>query len=97
MKKVALALVLSILVQSVPMAIFASSAPPPAPDEVINPRTGAILALFVGYLLLTDNHGSAPSAKASGDEFKDLNNNPAFKNLLNQTAGGSMSTLDILK
>ena len=91
MKKIAFVLALGFMLQSVPSRVLASVGPPPPV-----PGAGAVAALaLLGFTLFGGDNSSA-NAK-TGNEFADLNNNPAFKDLLKQQAGGSMNTLDILK
>ena len=86
MKKIALVMALGFLVQMVPVGAQASS--PSGPG-------GAVAVALLGFSLFGD---SSSSAKAkTGNEFADLNNNPAVTNLLKQQAGGSSNTLEILK
>jgi hypothetical protein len=91
MKKIALMVVLGLLLQIVPAKVLASGPPPPGTSIV------AIGALAVLGVVIFEDNQSKPSAKATGNEFQDLNNNPAFSSLLKQMAGGSLNTLEILK
>ena len=91
MKKIALILAVVLLAQFIPSKSQASYGPSPTSPAIL---LGAAVA---GYFLLFDAAPAKPTAKATGNEFQDLNNNPAFKNLLNQAAGGSLNTLEILK
>jgi hypothetical protein len=89
MKKIAFAAALSLLAQVVPAN--AISLPPPSehyPGAVI-----AIIGTTLGSMSSTD---TANETIAKG-EFEQLNSILENTALLTQTAGGSMSTLDILK
>ena len=81
------AVVLGLLLQSVPSNAHASYSTKPA-------SIGVVVGL--GLLALGIFDGVASSAKATGTEFEKLNNNPAFPTLLKQMAGGSLSTVEIL-
>ena len=92
MKKIALVLALGLLIQSFPTNSMASSGPPPPPAPTILGAAALITVAFFGLGIF----GGAASTKATGTEFEKLNNNPAFPTLLNQMAGGSLNTVEIL-
>ncbi len=92
MKKLALVLTFGLLLQIVPVKGFASETPAVVPEIT----GGVIAALVTTFLILTDGN-SSNEAKATGNEFTDLNNKPGFTSLLKQMAGGSLNTVEILK
>jgi hypothetical protein len=73
--------------------------PPPVP--VVGGGGGLVaVALFTDLFGLGPSKSKAwaPQTKGLGlAEFPALNGNPQFSDLLNQTAGGSSNTLDILR
>jgi hypothetical protein len=94
MKKIALLLVLALglLIQTIP----ARASEPPPTSPVPEAITGAgALGIALLALILFEDH-SSDKAKAKGNEFASLNDNPAFSTLLKQMAGGSLTTVDIL-
>jgi hypothetical protein len=94
MKKIALVLVLGLLLQ-VPATVMASDGPPPKTSSAVLLGAAVVTSVLVFFGGAAATAGA--SAKKSGNEFADLNNNGSFKTLLNQVAGGSLNTLDILK
>lgn len=98
MKKIALALIMGLLIQVVPMTVMASDGPPPPPPVGGQIAAGALLGAAIGaYFVFFEGGSKASAAKKTGNEFVDLNNNTSFKTLLGQVAGGSKDTLEILK
>lgn len=83
-------MVLGISMQFIPTRVGAVVTPPVE-------RIGGLLGAGVIGFLIFGEGGAAAKAKTTGNEFADLNNNGSFKTLLNQVAGGSLNTLDILK
>lgn len=97
MKKIALALIFGLLLQ-VPATVMASDGPPPTLPAKTSPAVILGAAVVTGILVFFGGGAAdGASAKKTGNEFADLNNNTSFKGLLNQVAGGSMNTLEILK
>ncbi len=86
MKKIALALVLGLLVQLFPVKVFASN-----PQGPLGP------VLVLGLLGAFGSGPSATSDKESKSEFSKLNSYAANVDLMKQSAGGSLNTLEILK
>jgi hypothetical protein len=93
MKRISLALILGLMVLGSLTSSFA--------HPLILPGGGGVVALILsGVLGSGDSKAVAPGVKESAvpsDEFSALSNNPQYADLLKQSAGGALNTLDILK
>lgn len=86
MKKAIFILALAFAVQSIP-----SKASP----VVVDTPGGFVAMAVIGIASMGDKADA--KTPATGNEFVDLNNNKAIATLMDQKAGGSLNTLDILK
>lgn len=86
MKKVIFVLALAFAIHSIPSKASA----------VITETPGGLVAFAVLGIATMGDKADAKTP-ATGNEFVDLNNNKAIATLLDQKAGGSLNTLDILK
>lgn len=87
MKKIALAVVLGFLAQVVPTNVFASG-----------PSNGGVVAvLAVLGVFGSDSSSSTNKDDESKSEFSKLNSYVENVDLMKQSAGGSLNTLEILK
>lgn len=84
MKKIALAIIVGLLIQTCPMKASAS--------YPISGAAAAVAAVAFGFL-----GGTVAQKQTPKTEFEALNTTSQYNNLLSQTAGGSLNTLDILK
>jgi hypothetical protein len=87
MKKLSLMVALVLAAQFSSTNLFASY-----------PPGGAIAAVVAVLAPDVLGFGSAPKSQTvAQSEFSALNSNPAYESLLNQTAGGELNTVEILK
>jgi hypothetical protein len=93
MKKTALAVVLGLLIQVLPISAFATITLPPPPEGV----GGAVVAIAVAFFGLGGSDSKAESSLTPATEFSILNSNPQDLSLMDQAAGGSLNTVEILK
>jgi len=86
-RKLSLIAGLTLVFQTSTTAVFASY-----------PVSGAAAAVLT--ILAPEVLGFSSASKkqtVAQSEFSTLNNNPAYESLLNQTAGGELNTVEILK
>jgi hypothetical protein len=92
MKKTVLAVVLGLLIQVLPVSAFTIT--PPLPPEV---GGGAVVGIAVAFFGLGGSDSKAESSLTPATEFSILNSNPQDLGLMDQVAGGSLNTVEILK
>ena len=91
MKKITLFLILGLLIQVFPLNVYAT----------IPPGGGALVAVAVVFFGLGGSDSKPAPQKESSltptTEFSILNSNPQDLKLMDQSAGGSLNTIEILK